>query len=218
MNDSKEKIMKKILLAFAFALCSVSAAMAHEAGETSAHHHAGMRAFTSPEVNIMEFENIFSGTFHGSYMQMSPNKKQDGYEGYVLYNGKKIKAELAPQQVKGSDGKKIQKLGGKFGDVSFVFDSLDAKNGVYTFKHGEETATVSILFEYRKGKHMVNPVFVVKNNNRSYIVRMEGESCYGRGLYFAAMLYGMSNFDANPVQVKAVPPAAPATDKPAEKK
>ena len=210
--------MKKILFAFAFALCSVSAAMAHEAGETSAHHHAGMRAFSSPEVNIMEFENNFSGTFHGTYMQMSPNKKQDGYEGYVLYNGRKIKAELAPQQVKGSDGKKTQKLGGKFGDVSFVFDSLDAKNGVYTFRRGEETATVSIIFEYRKGKHMVNPVFVVKNNNRSYIVRMEGESCYGRGLYFAAMLYGMSNFDANPVQAKAVPPAAPATDKPAEKK
>ena len=208
--------MRKIIFAIAMTICTVSVAMAHEAGETSAHHHEGMRAFSSPEVNIMEFENNFSGTFHGSYMQMSVNKKQDGYEGYVLYKGKKIKAELAPQQVKGSDGKKTQKLGGKFGDVSFVFDSLDAKNGVYTFKRGEETATVSILFEYRKGKHMVNPVFVVKNNNRSYIVRMEGECCYGRGLYYAAMLYGMSSFDSNPVQSKAAAPAAPVPDKPAK--
>lgn len=195
--------MKKIILAITFAFCSVPAAFAHEAGETAAHQHSGMRQFSSPEINIMEFENNFSGSFHGSYMQMSANKKQDGYEGYVLFGGKKIKAEIGPQQSKNKDGKKVQKIGGKFGDISFVFDSLDAKNGVYSFKRGDETATVSVLFEYRSGKHIVNPVFVVKNNNRSYIVRMKGECCYGKGLYYAAMLYGISNFDSNPPQAKA---------------
>ena len=45
---------------------------------------------------------------------------------------------------------------------------------------------------------MVNPVFVVKNNNRSYIVRMEGEACYMRSLWYSMMIYGMSNFDSNP--------------------
>ena len=89
----KEKQMKKILLTLTFAILSASTAFAHEAGDTGAHHHDGLRHFTSPEINVMEYENNFSGYFHGSYINMSPNKKQDGYEGYVIFNGNKINAE-----------------------------------------------------------------------------------------------------------------------------
>ena len=194
----KEKQMKKILLAISFAVMSVSAAFAHGEGDNGAHHHGGLRHFTSPEINVMEYENNFSGYFHGSYINMSPNKKQDGYEGYVIFNGNKINAEMKAKEVKGKDGKKKNTFSAKFGDISFEFDSLDARNGVYTFRKGEEKNTVSVIFEYRKGPHMINPVFVVKNNNRSYIVRMEGEACYMRSLWYSMMIYGMSNFDTNP--------------------
>lgn len=191
--------MKKILLALTFAILSASTtAFAHEAGDTGAHHHDGLRHFTSPEINVMEYENNFSGYFHGSYINMSPNKKQDGYEGYVIFKGKKLNAEMKAKEAKGKDGKKKNIFTAKFGDISFEFDSLDAKNGVYTFKKGEEKNTVSVIFEYRNGKHMVNPVFLVKNNNRSYIVRMEGEACYMRSLWYSMIIYGMSNFDSNP--------------------
>lgn len=190
--------MRKLLLALSFAVLSVPAAFAHSDGDTGAHHHAGIRHFTSPEINVMEFENNFSGYFHGSYINMAPNKKQDGYEGFVIFKGKKINAEMKAKETKGKDGKKKNAFAAKFGDISFEFDSLDAKNGVYTFKKGEEKNTVSVIFEYRKGPHMINPVFYVKNNGRTYIVRMEGEACYMRSLWYSMMIYGMSNFDANP--------------------
>ena len=139
-----------------------------------------MRLFESPEINITEFQDNFSGTFHGIYFQMSANKKGDGYEGWLLSGEKKISAEITPSGKASKD--KPAKPGGKFGDVSYVFDSLDAKNGVYKLKKGDDEAEVRIMFEYRNGKHMVNPLFIVKNNNRNYIVRMKGECCYGRGL------------------------------------
>lgn len=188
--------MKKLLLILAISASIFPLnASAHNAAE---HHHGGMRLFESPEVNISELGNGISGTFHGMHLQLLLGKKGNSYEGFLLdKDNKKISVKIAP-----SGKEKNAKLSGKFGDISYVFDSLDAKKGVYTFKKGTDTAEVSVFFEYRNGHHMVNPLFMIKNNDKTYMIRMKGECCYGRGLVYATMLYGLTNFDSAPVVKK----------------
>lgn len=151
--------------------------------------HTKIRKLASPEFDISEVaETAMAGVF--SQMAVWSERKGSGenvsYEGWVVRDGKKLLFSLFYED---------KKLHGNFNGNEFSFLKLDAKGQKYVFKTGDGEAEVSYSYERKAGRHIINPLFVLDNNGRKYMVRLKGECCLGHGLYYAAVIYGLTTLD-----------------------
>ncbi|MBU2530114.1 MAG: hypothetical protein KKD35_03650 [Elusimicrobia bacterium] len=176
-------LKKKISLFLMAVLLSSSFVVAEEI------QHSTIRKLVSPEFNLTEVnENTVTGTFKDMSVYLSKNDKkaEPGYNGWVVKAGKKLPFSIYY---------KDKKMYGDFNGTVFNYESMDIKSKSYAFKTAQGETKVSYLYETKKGRHQINPLFIVKNNMRNYLVRLEGECCIGHGLYYSALLYGLTNFD-----------------------
>ncbi|MCG2724987.1 MAG: hypothetical protein L6420_01810 [Elusimicrobia bacterium] len=148
-----------------------------------------IRQLMSPEFNLTE---INEETITGTFKDMSVHLVKSGEKENATYNGWVVKGkEKLPVSIFYKD----KKMHGDFNGNKFTYVSMDIKKQLYTFKTDKGEAIVSYLYESKKGRHQINPLFIVKNNGRNYLVRLEGECCVGYGLYYSAVLYGLTTFD-----------------------
>jgi len=177
-------MIRKIILSLCLTAFSVPV-MADDQTE-----HSAVRYFESPEISLSETmsNGFMAGTFRGMQIWLGPDEKDDGYTGFVMREKEKLPVRIAYEN---------KRLKADFNGNVFSFDSLDAGKGVYNFKTSSGVVSVSIIYETKAGKHMMNPVFIIKKDKRNYIVRLRGESCYGHGLYYAAVLYGFTTLDSS---------------------
>ena len=178
--------MKKISLFLMAILLSSSLVWAHGDDED----HSKVRHFVSPEFNLMEVTrtSVMTGTFKEMSVLVEKNadKKKPGYTGWIVKNGEKLPFAISY---------KNKKMHGDFNGNKFTYLNVDIKKQRYTFKTDKGQAKVSYFFETKEGHHQKNPLFIIKNNKRNYLVRLEGECCVGHGLYYATVLYGLTTFD-----------------------
>ena len=179
--------MKKLSLFLMAMVLAGSFAFAHEDQDDE---HSKIRQFTSPKFNLTEVTNtsVITGTFKkmSVLIEKLSDKKKVSYKGWIMKGEKKLPLLISY---------KDKKLHGDFNGNKFIYSKMDKKNQSYTFKTGKGEAKVSYLFEMRDGRHQINPLFIVKNNKRNYMVRLKGECCVGHGLYYAAVIYGLTTFD-----------------------
>lgn len=175
--------MKKISAFLMTMLLGLSFVFAHEKDG-----HSKLRQFISPEFNLTEIKGVMSGTFKKMpvWIAKSEKKGEKGYRGWIIKEQKKLPFSIIYRD---------NVLHGYFNGKKFVYLKADAKKQTYTFKIDKDEVTVSFLYETKSGRHMINPLFVVKNNGRNYLVRLIGECCLRHGLYYAATIYGLTFFD-----------------------
>ncbi len=177
--------MKKLSLFLVTMLLASSFVMADDHDE----NHSKIRPFVSPEFNLMENPktSVMTGMFKKMSVLVEKNTdKKKGYKGWVIKEGKKLPLSLFY---------KNKKLHGDFNGNKFAYSSMNKKDQSYTFKTDKGETKVSYLYEIKEGRRMGNPLFIVKNNKRHYLIRLEGGCCVSHGLYYAAVFYGLTTFD-----------------------
>lgn len=178
--------MRKLSLFLVTMILASSFVFAHGDDE----EHSKVRRFISPQFNLTEIteSSIMTGTFKNMsvWLEKIADKKKVSYKGWIMKGGKKLPLSIFY---------KDKKLHGDFNGNKFAYLSMDKKKQSYTFKTDKGKTTVSYLYEMKEGHHQINPLFVVKNNKRNYMVRLKGECCVGHGLYYSAVIYGLTTLD-----------------------
>ena len=178
--------MRKLSLFLVTMILASSFVFAHGEDED----HSKVRRFKSPQFNLTEIteSSIMTGTFKNMsvWLEKIADKKKVSYKGWIMKGGKKLPLSIFY---------KDKKLHGDFNGNKFAYLSMDKKKQSYTFKTDKGKTTISYLYEMKEGRHQINPLFVVKNNERNYMVRLKGECCVGHGLYYSAVIYGLTTLD-----------------------
>ncbi len=147
------------------------------------------RLFESPGIELMEtpLNGIMTGIFNNMHVCLK-READNIYRGWAMKENKKLPISIEWEK---------DKLKADFNGFTFQLDTMSVEKGIYTFSTSSGTSNVSILYETKEGKKMQNPLFVIEQKKKNYLVRLKGHSCIYHGLYYAAVLYGLSALDEN---------------------